>query len=639
MSVALDVAAADPEADRPQRPASSTPGRLDSLRRFWPYVRPHRRALLGATVLAILSSLTAIAIPLVIARIVDGPIARKDFGGALWPALLVLVLGLLDAAGVWGRRWLVAKPATEFEITMRAKIFRKLQTLAIGRHDAWESGQLLSRAVDDMATMRRFVAFAGPFLILHMVLIPVGLLALLWLNWQIGLLFLIISIPLTYIAVRFEREYAKASRRSQDQAGDLATTAEESAQGVRVLKAFGRGGFFGGRFRAQSRELQQTELYKVRLDARLWSAMTGMPQLAIVFALGFGAWSVVQGTMTLGTLVAGITLANFLQWPIIWTGFLLAEWNDARTAGDRYWEIIDTPVDITDPADPVELPEQIVGELRLEGVKFAFPDAKAEVLHDVSLRIRPGETVALVGATGSGKTALLNLIPRLYDVTGGAITIDGIDIADMRLADLRSLVSVAFEEPVLFSASVRENVALGDPSATDADVRRALDVAQASEFVDELPWGLDTRIGEQGLSLSGGQRQRLALARAVLSGAGALEGEYRGTVGGGADGVGEYRGTVGGGADGAGEYRRSRIMVLDDPLSALDVETEERVQERLRTVLTGATTLLVAHRPSTAALADRVAVLAEGRIVAEGTHDQLLRSSSRYRELMGGEQQ
>jgi ATP-binding cassette subfamily B protein len=605
LSVTLDRPSVEPEADRPGRPAASASGRLHSLRRFLPYLRPYRAALLGATALAVLAALTAIVMPLVIARIIDGPIAHRDFAGLVVPVLAVLVLGLLEALGVWGRRWLVSKPATHFEITLRAKIFRKLQSLAIGRHDAWESGQLLSRAIDDLATLRRFVGFAGPFLIIHMIVIPVGLLVLCALSWQIGLIFGIISIPLTYICTRFERRYEVASRRSQDQSGDLATTAEESAQGVRVLKAVGRGVFFGGRFTAQSRELQQTELLKVRLDATLWSAMVCLPQLAIAFALGYGGYAVAHGTMTLGTLVAGITLSTFLQWPIIWTGFLLAELNDARTAADRYWEIIDTPIDITDPADPVELPAQIAGELTLDGVRFAFPDAKGEVLHDVSLEVQPGETVALVGATGSGKTALLNLIPRLYDATGGVITIDGIDIASMRVADLRSLVSVAFEDPVLFSASVRENVALGDPEATDVDVRRALDVAQAADFVADLPWGLDTRIGEQGLSLSGGQRQRLALARAVLA------------------------------REGAGD--RTRIMVLDDPLSALDVETEERVQERLRTVLAGATTLLVAHRPSTAALADRVAVLADGRIVAEGTHDQLLKTSTRYRELMGGE--
>ncbi|MEV6274572.1 ABC transporter ATP-binding protein [Nocardia sp. NPDC051832] len=609
MSVALEIPAAESEGDRLPRPTATTPpGRLFSLRRFGPYVRPHRNTLLAATGLALLSALTAVVIPVVIARIIDGPLARGDFAGLLWPVALVLALGLLEALGVWGRRWLVSKPATQVEITMRAKIFRKLQALAIGRHDAWESGQLLSRAVDDMATLRKFIAFIGPFLLIHLVLIPVGMVVLIVLSWQIGLLFALIAIPLTWFCVRFERKYAVASRRSQDQSGDLATTAEESAQGVRVLKAFGRGAFFGTRFTAQSRELQKTELLKVRLDANLWSAMVAVPQLAIAFALGYGAYAVANGSMTLGTLVACITLANFLQWPIIWTGFLLAEWNDARTAADRYWEIIDTPIDITDPAEPVRLPAQVRGELRLDGVRFGFPresDAgSGDVLENISLTVRPGETVALVGATGSGKTALLNLIPRLYDVSGGVISIDGIDIAAMRVSDLRSLVSVAFEEPVLFSASVRENVALGNPAATDQDVRRALDVAQATEFVDNLPWGLDTRIGEQGMSLSGGQRQRLALARAVLAGTG----------------------------------QGGRVMVLDDPLSALDVETEERVQERLRSVLADATTLLVAHRPSTAALADRVAVLAGGRIVAEGTHDQLLRSSSVYRELMGGEQ-
>ncbi|WP_370012863.1 ABC transporter ATP-binding protein [Nocardia cyriacigeorgica] len=604
MSVALDVPSAEAEADRPQPPAPRG-GRRASLLRFWPYLRPYRFQLSAATALSVAAMLTAVLTPLVIARIVDGPIARGDFGGIVGPVLLVLLLGVIEAVGVWGRRWLLAKPATQFEITMRAKIFRELQTLAIGRHDSWESGQLLSRAVDDLATLRRFIGFAGPVLVIHAVVIPVGLAVLVAMSWQIGVIFAVAAVPMTIICVRFERRYAVASRRSQDQSGDLATTAEESAQGIRVLKAFGRGSYFGSHFTAQARELQRTEMYKVRLDATLWSAMVVLSESILVFALGFGAYAVVSGTMTLGAVVGAVTLATFLQWPIIWTGFLLAELNDAGTAADRYWEIIDTPVDITDPAEPVPLPERIIGELRLDGVRFGFPEAEDDVLRDISLTIRPGETVALVGATGSGKTALLNLIPRLYDVTGGAVTIDGIDIAALRVRDLRSMVSVAFEDPVLFSASVRENVALGDPDASDEDVRRALEIAQATDFVANLPWGLDTRIGEQGLSLSGGQRQRLALARAVLTR--------------------------------AGQEGRARIVVLDDPLSALDVQTEEKVQERLRSALAGATTLLVAHRPSTAALADRVALLADGRIVAEGTHDQLLRTSSRYRELMGGE--
>ncbi|MEU4597794.1 ABC transporter ATP-binding protein [Nocardia sp. NPDC023988] len=608
MSVTSELAVTESEADSSGQPTQRARGGMRSLRRFLPYLKPYRVPLILANLLAIMMAATAVVTPLVIARIIDGPIARRDFAGLLVPVAFVFLLGALESFGMWGRRWLVSKPATTFEITMRAKLFAKLQALSIGRHDGWQSGQLLSRAVDDMSALRRFVAFAGPFLIVNSVIAPVGLIALFVLNWQVGLIFTVTCLPLTVYCTRFVRRFEVASRRSQDQAGDLATIAQESAQGVRVLKALGRGQFFGARFTALSRELQRTELTKVHLDATLWSALVALPTIAIALSLGVGGYAVAQGSMTIGTLVAAVTLETFLQWPVIWLGFLLSELFEARTAADRYWEIIDTPLDIADPPDPVGLPVPVRGELVIEGVRFGYPRADGgpenAVLEDVSLRIRPGETVALVGATGSGKTALLELIPRLYDVNAGRITIDGVDIATLRLADLRRVVTVAFEEPVLFSASVRENVALGDPSATDDDVRRALDIAQATDFVDALPWGLDTRIGEQGMSLSGGQRQRLALARAVLTGA----------------------------ADAA----EGRIMVLDDPLSALDVETEERVQDRLRAVLSGATTLLVAHRPSTAALADRVALLADGHIVAEGTHDKLLRTSRHYRELMGG---
>ncbi|MGV9751021.1 ABC transporter ATP-binding protein [Nocardia farcinica] len=604
MSITVEENAEAAEVNRPG-PRERSRGALTSLLRFRPYLRPYRVPFVAATAMSVLAMLTAVVTPLVVARIVDGPIAAGDLGGVLVPVSAVLVLGVIEAVGIWGRRWLLAEPATRFETTMRAEIFAALQARSIGRHDAWEAGQLLSRAVDDLARLRRFIGFAGPVLVIHAVVIPVGLVVLAVMSWQIGLVYAVAAVPIAAVCARFERRYSVASRRSQDQAGDLSTTAQEAAQGIRVLKAFGRGPFFGAKFAAQARALRETELAKVRLDATLWSAMVSLSELILVFALGFGAYSVVSGTMSLGAVVGTVTLATFLQWPIIWTGFLLAELNDAGTAADRFWEIIDTPVDITDPVDPVPLPERVTGELQLENVRFAFPDAREPVLRDISLVVRPGETVALVGATGSGKTALLGLIPRLHDVTGGAVRIDGIDIRRLRLADLRSLVTVAFEEPVLFSASVRENVALGDPAATDADVRAALEVAQATEFVDALPWGLDTRIGEQGLSLSGGQRQRLALARAVLAR--------------------------------AGQQRRARVVVLDDPLSALDVQTEERVQQRLRGALAGATTLLVAHRPSTAALADRVVLLDDGRVRAEGAHDQLLRTSSRYRELMGGE--
>jgi ATP-binding cassette, subfamily B, bacterial len=579
------------------------------LRRLWPDLRVFRRALYLSATLSGVGMICDIVQPAVTARVVDGPVARHEVSGIWAPAVLMLLLGVVNAFSSWARRAVIAGPAAGVETTLRATMFRRLQILSVGAHDAMESGQLTSRAVTDMSTLRRFFAFVLPSLVALGATVAVGLGLLCAFAWQIGLVEFAIAVPLALLALRFERDYGLASRRAQDQSGDLATTVEEAAQGIRVLKAFGRGPWFGQRFRRQARVLQTLELAKAQLAARLWAALNTLSALGIAAALAIGGYLLVHHTMTLGTLVAGITLTTFLQWPIIGFGMLLAELNHSRTAAERYWEIIDTPIEITDPDSPVPLPQPFRGELCFDHVRFRFPDAERELLHDISLRVRPGETVAVVGATGSGKSALLGLVARLFDVAGapggpGAVTIDGIDVRSLRLTDLRSVVSVAFEDPVLFSASVHENVTLGHPEATEAQVRAALEVARAADFVDDLPWGLRTRIGEQGLSLSGGQRQRLALARAVLA---------------------------------RQSHTGGHLVVLDDPLSALDVNTEEQVQTRLRAALSGATVLLVAHRPSTAAWADRVAVLDEGHIIADGPHEELLETCPRYRELMGGE--
>jgi ATP-binding cassette, subfamily B, bacterial len=317
--------------------------------------------------------------------------------------------------------------------------------------------------------------------------------------------------------------------------------------------------------------------------------------------LAVGAFEVAAGSMTIGTLVAGVTIMTFIRWPIDSMGWLLAEASNTASASQRFSEIFAWPHEqpgsvIREPAKPRALTRPIRGRIRLEGVRFAYPEAGVEILRGVDLEIAPGETVALVGVTGSGKTTLTALVPRLYDVTAGRVTLDGVDIRELSLGDLRRTVATAFEDPVLFSASARENVALGAPWASDADVVEALQVAHADEFVDALPWGMDTRIGEQGLSLSGGQRQRLALARAVVG--------------------------------------KPAVLVLDDPLSALDVHTEAEVERALRRVLRDVTALIVAHRPSTVQLADRVALLAGGRITAVGTHSELLASNDDYRKVL-----
>ncbi|MGH3889656.1 MAG: ABC transporter ATP-binding protein, partial [Pseudonocardiaceae bacterium] len=428
-----------------------------------------------------------------------------------------------------------------------------------------------------------------------------GLVVLLVIAPTLGVLAVIMAVPLVVLCRRYERRYGLAARRAQDQVGDLATIVEEATLGIRVLKSFGHGPRATRTFLAQARELRRTELTKVRMLATLWALIITLPELTLAAMLAIGGYAVAAGTLSLGTVVGAVTILAYLSWPLDSLGWLLAETSSATAATTRYWEVRDAVVAVTDPPRPRAPAHPVRGALRLEGVHFRYPGADTEVLRGVDLEVRPGESVALVGATGSGKSTLTALVPRLADVTAGRVLVDGVDVRDLALSDLRTIVATAFEDPVLFSASVRENVALGAPEATDDDVRRALRVAQAERFVDALPWGLDTRIGEQGLTLSGGQRQRLALARAVLGG---------------------------------GDVGTPAVLVLDDPLSALDVHTEAEVETALRQVLRSVTALVVAHRPSTVQLADRVALLADGRIEAIGTHSELLAEVPEYRRLL-----
>ena len=579
-------------------PPSAPP--LRELRRLLPYVRPHRAALIGSGVAALTATLAGLAIPLVTRAIVDGPVARGELATLPWLVLGVLAFGALEAGLILLRRLLVAGAANQVEATMRADLYAHLQRLPVAFHDRWASGQLLSRATSDLTTIRWFVMFSGIFLVVNALTVVVGVAVLVWLSPWLGLVIAVMAGPLTVTTLALERRYSRAARRSQDQVGDLATVVEESVLGVRVLKSLGRGRRLTARFVADARGLRGTELTKVRLLAALWTVVVLVPEGAIAVILGLGAYGVADGTLTLGTLVAAATVVTYLYWPVESLGWLLAEASNAAGATVRVFEVRDIPPAITDPPRPVAL-GAVRGELVLEGVRFRYPGADRETLRGVDLLVRPGETMALVGATGSGKTTLTALVPRLYDASGGRVLVDGVDVRDVALSELRRVVATAFEDPVLISASVRENVALGRVGAPDDEVWAALRVASADGFVAALPWGLSTRIGEQGLSLSGGQRQRLALARAVLG--------------------------------------RPPVLVLDDPLSALDVHTEAEVEAALRRVLGGVTALVVAHRPSTVQLADRVAMLRDGVIAAVGTHRELLAADPEYRALLASTDQ
>ncbi|KUN75013.1 ABC transporter ATP-binding protein [Streptomyces griseoruber] len=728
-----------------------------TLLRLWPYVRPVRVRLFTAASVAVVASCVGLVIPLVLKWMVDGPVADRDPAGVWLGALYLLLLGLLEA-GLFGlRRWLVARPLSHVEAEMRAGLYGHLQRLPVAFHDRWASGQLLSRATTDLMLLRMFLAFPLTFLLVNAVTILAGVIIMLLQDWSLGLVILGPALPVMVMCVVFENRYAVVARLAQDQVGDLTTVVEESVLGIRIIKGFGRHRSQARAFRTLSSTLRGTELRKARLLATIWAVIVTLPEVAIGAALVLGTVQVADGELSAGTLVAFLSTALALRWPVDSIGFLLAMSQEAATATERYFEVMDeepesetstgsrpadaggagagvtatgsgdpgvtdagggddtgagatvadaraadarrptagsadaTAADTGSPGDgsagdgsagdgstpatvadakradataadarradatvpeagsagggstgarraDATVPEAgSAGDgstgarradatvadarranarnaddsgadagkagdgLRFVGVVFRYPDAdpaSPPTLDRVDLHIRPGESMALVGATGSGKTTLTALVPRLHEVTAGRITIDGEDVTAMTREELRAKVAVAFEEPTLFSASVGENVLMGaGDQAGAAELERALGVAQA-EFVHALPQGTATQVGEQGLSLSGGQRQRLALARAVVG--------------------------------------QPRFLVLDDPLSALDVHTEAAVEAALRQVLADTTALIVAHRPSTVLLADRVALLSGGRITAVGTHQELLRANTEYAHLMSG---
>ncbi|MFD2687269.1 ABC transporter ATP-binding protein [Streptomyces phyllanthi] len=585
-----------------QRAPAKDRSTVRTLLRLWPFVRPVRARLSIAAAVAILASCVGLLIPLVLKWMVDGPVADRDPAGVWLGALYLLLLGLAEA-GLFGlRRWLVARPLAGVEASMRAALYRHLQRLPVAFHDRWPSGQLLSRGTTDLMLLRMFLAFPLTFLLVNGVTILIGVIIMLMQDWTLGLVILGPAVPVVITCVVFEKRYSDVARLAQDQVGDLTTVVEESVLGIRIIKGFGRHRSQARAFRNLSRTLRTTELRKARLLATIWAVIVTLPELAIGAALALGTIQVADGELSAGTLVAFLSTALALRWPVDSIGFLLAMTQEAATATQRYFEVMDEePESGTVAQTPADTAPSGDTGLRFHDVRFRYPDAPEDsppVLDRIDLHIRPGESMALVGATGSGKTTLTALVPRLHEVTSGRITLDGRDIAAMPRETLRSLVAVAFEEPTLFSAGVGDNVLMGaGDGAGREELDRALAVAQA-DFAHALPQGTDTQVGEQGLSLSGGQRQRLALARAVVG--------------------------------------RPRFLVLDDPLSALDVHTEAAVEAALRQVLAQTTALIVAHRPSTVLLADRVALLSGGRVAAVGTHQELLHTNSEYAWLMSG---
>lgn len=567
-----------------------------SISRLYPHVRPIIPRLLLGLLCALLASVVALAIPQVLRVLINESLKAGGATEAVWISSgVILLLGIAEAGLVALRRQFVINPATSVETKMRVSLYGHLQDLTVSFHDRWGSGQLLSRAMTDLNFLRRWMAFGAIMLVVTTLTVIIGISVMFAMSWQLALIFLAAAVPIMAYSFRFRTRFSKVARRSQDQAGDLATTVEESVHGIRVLKAFGRSREALENFNEQAEELRQTEIEKARHQATFTMVVTLLPELALGAGLVVGVMLCASGQLSIGALVAFFATAAVMASPVEFSGMLLAMALTAKTAVDRHYEVMDTQNSITSPPKP-RRPEQLSGALRFNNVSFAFDDAPDKpILKDINFDVLPGEIMALVGITGSGKTALIQLVPRLYDVTEGGISIDGVDLRDFDVEELRRIVGVAFEDTTLFSSSVRDNVLLGARDRSGDILEEALDVALA-HFAHSLPEGVDTLIGEEGLSLSGGQRQRIALARVIAA--------------------------------------RPRVLVLDDPLSALDVHTEELVETRLREVLKDTTTLIVAHRPSTVALADRVALLENGRITAVGTHTELLASNHHYRYVI-----
>jgi ATP-binding cassette subfamily B protein len=574
--------------------------------------------------IAVIAEAADIVIPLLAKAVIDDAISHHERGLLLPIGLLAVALGAVSAVLSLIRRWIQGNAVADMEKTLRNDLYGHLQRLEPAFHDEWQSGQLLSRATTDLGSIRRFAGFGVVFLFISVMTFTAVTGLLITLNWWLGLITGAMFAPVLVFCTIFERRYKVLARRAQDQDGDLTTLVEEASTGVRVLKALGRGPEAAATHLAQAAELGETRIGMARLLGTFWSTLDLVPNAVIALAVVLGAVAVSHGSMTIGGLVAFITLALQLVWPVEALGYVLASGEEAATAAQRVLEIFDTKPAITGPAPAgtgtagtgtagtgpaartiANRQEAAAAEragrgaeqahVRFDRVSFSYPGNDLPVLRDVSLDVTRGETLVITGATGSGKTTLLHLVPRLADVTGGRVLLDGTDVRDIALPALRAAVGCAFEEATLFSASVRENVTFGVADAAEEEIEAALTAAQA-RFAYDLPWGLDTRIGEQGMALSGGQRQRVALARAILL--------------------------------------RPEVLILDDPLSALDVQTEERVTSALHTILAGVTALVVAHRPSTVALADRVALLDGGVIAAVGAHRDLMAAEPGYADLM-----
>jgi ATP-binding cassette subfamily B protein len=538
-----------------------------------------------------------VAIPYVVKLIIDDAIVagRSD---RLTPLVGILVVaGVLQAIGIAMRRYFGFRLSYRAEADLRNRMFTHIQRLAFSFHDATPTGQLMSRASSDLSQVRLILAML-PITLANLAMFGIVVIVLIVIDPVLGLV-ASLTVPALFVtASRYAGKVMGLSFRIQQRLADLSQVVEEAVAGIEVVKSYGQESAEEGRLDASAGAIYADSVSIARFRSTFAPLFELIPALGTVAVLWLGGLRVIDGELSIGDFVAFTQYLAILVLPLMITGWFFANLPRATAAASRIDDLLSTAPQILDPSQPTPLPAGS-GEIRFESVDFSYVDAEP-VLRGVDLVIPGGRAVALVGSTGSGKTTLANLIPRFYDIDAGAIRIDGVDVRDVALGELRSEVALVFQETFLFSASVAENIRLGDPTADDRTVRSAARLAQAHEFICSMPDGYDTVLGERGATLSGGQRQRIALARSVL--------------------------------------RDPRVLILDDATSSVDALVEAEIQSALSRVMEGRTTIIIAHRTSTLALVDTVVFLEHGKIAAIGRHEDLLQSVPRYAEVLASDE-
>jgi ATP-binding cassette, subfamily B, bacterial len=574
----------------------------DARRRAaWRFVRAVIRSqasgVVGAALSGLLWQVGAVSAPLMVKYAIDHGVLTKDRHALLiWLAAL-LAVGLLEMTAGAVRHLYAIRNRARSDARVRDAIFAHALRLDASYHDRVGPGELMSRASSDSEHVARMMDSIGHTIGYVLTVFAVAV-VLLFLDTELALIVLIPLPLISFAGWAYSRRYHARTERLQERWGAAATLVEETVVGIRVVKGLGAGAPLAAQFRARSREIVNRALDIARLDAVFLPTLEFLPMLGLLAVLWLGGRRVISGDLSLGSFVAFNAYVAMLVWPLRVLGQRVTTLQKAVGASARISEVLDAEPQLREPRHPLKLERPVRGDVRLEGVQFGH-EGDRPILDGLDLNVAAGESLALVGATGSGKSTVAGLLARLYDPDAGRVLLDGHDVRELRIADVRGAVALVFEETFLFTDTVRENIRFARPDAKDEDVERAAALAGAAVFIAELPDGYDTVLGERGFSLSGGQRQRVAIARAIL-------------------------------ADPA-------VLVLDDATSAVDATKEHEIRAALTTVMSGRTTLVIAHRPATIALADRVALLEGGRIVEQGTHGELLRTSLRYRTLLAME--